>query len=118
MRVWLGIAVAVAALAIVAGVTGIPAGAHHASAPFYDNTKSVEIDGEVTRFLFRNPHTFLFVESEDENGETIAWEIEMGTALSMSRRGWSPETIKVGDRVKAVGSRHVRRAPTACVVPS
>ncbi len=103
MRVWLGIAVAVAALAIAAGVTGIPAGAHHASAPFYDNTKSVEIDGEVTRFLFRNPHTFLFVESQGENGETIAWEIEMGTALSMSRRGWSPETIEVGDRIKAVG---------------
>ena len=53
MRVWLGIAVAVAALLIVAGVTGMPAGAHHASAPFYDKTKSVEIDGAVTRFLFR-----------------------------------------------------------------
>ncbi len=103
MRVWLWTTIAVAVLSIVTVVTRIPAGAHHASGPFYDNTKSVEIDGEVTRFLFRNPHSFLFVEAEGENGETINWEIEMGTALSMTNRGWSPDTIKVGDRIKAVG---------------
>ena len=76
----------------------------------------------MTRFLFRNPHTVLFVESQGENGETIAWEIEMGTALSMSRRGWSPETIEVGDRIKAVGQpstcaghlRHVLCRVDAC----
>ncbi|MCE2540874.1 MAG: hypothetical protein J4G16_10945 [Acidobacteria bacterium] len=55
------------------------------------------------RFLFRNPHSFLFLDGEDENGETIAWEVEMGTAVSMSRRGWTPQTIQVGDRIRVVG---------------
>ena len=32
-----------------------------------------------------------------------AWEVEMGGALSMGRRGWTPETIKVGDRIKVAG---------------
>ena len=103
MRVWWGIAVVMAALLAGAAVTGGPAVAHHASGPFYDSTKSVEVDGEVTRFLFRNPHSFVYLDAEGENGETISWEIEMGTALSMSRRGWSPDTIKVGDRIKVVG---------------
>ena len=103
MKVWLGTAVAVAAMSIVIVVTGVPAAAHHASAPFYDDTKSVEVDGEVTRFLFRNPHSFLYVDADGDGSETIGWEIEMGTALSMSRRGWSPDTITVGDRIKAVG---------------
>ena len=98
-----GTAVAVAAMSILALVTGMPAVAHHASAPFYDETKSVEVDGVVTRFLFRNPHSFLYVDTAGENGEMIGWEIEMGTALSMSRRGWSPDTIKVGDQIKVVG---------------
>ena len=31
------------------------------------------------------------------------WEIEMGAAVSMSRRGWTPETIKAGDEIKVVG---------------
>ena len=92
-----------AAVAIAIVLTGAPATAHHASAPFYDSTKSVEAVGTVTRFLFRNPHSFLFMDAEDASGETIQWEIEMGTAVSMSRRGWSPDTITVGDHIRAVG---------------
>ena len=92
-----------AAVAIAIVLTGAPATAHHASAPFYDSTKSVEAVGTVTRFLFRNPHSFLFLDGEGESGETIQWEIEMGTAVSMSRRGWSPDTITVGDHIRAVG---------------
>ena len=103
VRLLLWTTAALAAAAVATVVIDTPATAHHASAPFYDNTKSVEAIGTVTRFLFRNPHSFLFLDGEDANGETIQWEIEMGTAVSMSRRGWSPDTIKVGDRVRAVG---------------
>ncbi len=103
MRILILAAAALAAVAAVVFLTGAPADAHHASAPFYDNTKSVEAEGVVTRFLFRNPHSFLFLDGEDENGETIAWEVEMGTAVSMSRRGWTPQTIQVGDRIRVVG---------------
>ena len=103
MRILLWTAAALAATAAMVVMTDAPADAHHASAPFYDNTKSVEAEGVVTRFLFRNPHSFLFLDGEDENGETIAWEVEMGTAVSMSRRGWTPDTIQVGDRIRVVG---------------
>lgn len=97
--------VAAVALVIAAAfvMTGAPAVAHHASAPFYDNTKSVEAVGTVTKFVFRNPHSFLYVDAADGNGQTIAWEIEMGAAVSMSRRGWTPDTIKVGEEIKVVG---------------
>jgi len=103
VKVWLWVAAVATAVAAIIIAVDVSVDAHHASAPFYDNTKSAEVNGEVTRFLFRNPHSFLFVDAEGENGETVAWEIEMGTAIMMSRRGWSPDTIKVGDRIKAVG---------------
>ena len=57
----------------------------------------------VQRFVFRNPHSFLYVEARDEDGNTVEWEIEMGASVSMSRRGWTPDTIKVGDDIKVVG---------------
>ena len=98
---WL-VAVGMMAVAVTA-IAWVPVGAHHASAPFYDGTKSVEADGVVTRFVFRNPHSFLYVDAEGDAGEMIAWEIEMGAAVMMSRRGWTPDTIKVGDRIKVVG---------------
>ena len=103
MKVWHWVAAIAVAAVVGASVGHVPAIAHHASAPFYDNTKSVEAVGVVTRFVFRNPHSFLYVDGTDENGETIAWEIEMGAAVMMGRRGWTPDTIRAGDRIRAVG---------------
>ena len=98
MKVLLWIVAGVAVL-----VTGTPALAHHASGPFYDNEKRVEAIGTVTKFVFRNPHSFLYVDAPNADGQMIAWEIEMGASVSMSRRGWTPETIKAGDQIKVVG---------------
>ncbi len=84
-------------------ITGLPAEAHHNSAPFYDDTRSVEIVGIVSKFSFRNPHSFVFVDGENEDGETVQWEVELGAAVSMSRRGWTRETIRIGDPIRAVG---------------
>ena len=95
-------AIAVAAVVRLV-VSDAPAHAHHASAPFYDDTKEVAAIGVVQRFIFRNPHSFLYVEATGEDGETIEWEIEMGAAVSMSRRGWTPDTIKSGDEIRVVG---------------
>ena len=83
-------------------ITGVPAQAHHNSAPFYDPTKRVEVVGVVTEFHFQNPHSFIFIEGENEAGETVEWEVELGAAVSMSRRGWTPETIRIGDPIRAV----------------
>ena len=92
---------AVAALALVLART--PAAAHHSSAPFYDDTQRVEAVGTVARFLFRNPHSFLFIAGRTESGVAVEWEVELGAAVSMRRSGWTPETIKAGDPIKAVG---------------
>ena len=99
---WISSLAAVVVLGLA--ITGLPAEAHHASAPFYDDTKDVEVIGTVTRFNFRNPHSFIFIEEENEAGEMVEWEVEMGPAVSMSRRGWNRETIKAGDAIRAVGN--------------
>jgi hypothetical protein len=92
------------ALAIVGLIlTRTPARAHHSSAPFYDDTKRVEAVGTVERFLFRNPHSFIFIRGDSGSGQTVEWEVELGAAVSMRRSGWTPETIKAGDMIKATG---------------
>ena len=101
VRVLLWIVAAGGAVAVL--VTGVPAIAHHASGPFYDPEKRVEAVGIVTKFVFRNPHSFLYVDAPNAEGTMTAWEIEMGASVSMSRRGWTPDTIKAGDQIKVVG---------------
>jgi hypothetical protein len=93
----------VVVVAIGLAVSWGPVDAHHASAPFYDDTKSVEAVGTVSRFVFRNPHSFLFIDGPNADGETVEWEVELGAAVSMRRQGWTPETIRAGDPIKAVG---------------
>ena len=99
---WASSLAAVVVLGFV--VTGFPAEAHHNGAPFYDDAKEVEVIGTVVRFNFRNPHSFIFIQAENEDGEMVEWEVELGAAVSMSRRGWTRETIKAGDAIRAVGN--------------
>ena len=104
MRLFLWISSLCGVLGVGLLIAGAPVDAHHASGPFYDETKSVEAIGVVTNFTFRNPHSFIYVDSTNENGETISWEVEMGAAVSMSRRGWTPDTILAGDQIRVVGA--------------
>lgn len=42
--------------------------AHHSFATHYDATKSTQLTGVVTRFDFRSPHAFIFMNVSNEGG--------------------------------------------------
>ena len=54
---------------------------HHSSVGIYDEENLVEIEGVVTSLRWRNPHPTFTVEVEDENGESVEWEIETGSVV-------------------------------------
>ena len=66
-----------------------PLSAHHASAPFYDPEDRVSIEGSITRFVFRNPHAFLFIDVTGDSGQTEEWQVELGAPVSLRRVGWT-----------------------------
>ena len=82
-----------------------PVVAHHSAAAAYDETKRVEAQGTVTRVLVKNPHSWVFLESADDKGQKIEWQIEMGGAPSMA---WTKDALPIGTVVKVVG--HPSRA--------
>ena len=64
----------------------------------------MELVGEVSRVLWRNPHPRLMLEVANENGEVDEWEIELsGSLQSYARGGIDRDFFKVGDAVKAAG---------------
>ena len=83
---------------IVAPVFG-----HHASTPFYDPDRQVEVEGTVTRFVFRNPHAFLYIDVTEASGEVVEWQVELGAPVSLRRTGWTPDTVSVGTMVRVSG---------------
>ena len=100
MRVLLG-----AFLAAVAG----GAHGHHAQAPFFDQDRTVEVRGTVVRWIFKNPHPVLEVETENEQGQKVVWAVQFAPATVLAKRGWTDQTFKPGDAVVATG--HPSRAP-------
>lgn len=77
---------------------GVSAQAHHSHAMF-DHDREVTITGKVSDLVFTNPHVFLYVDVEDENGEVVKYWIEMSNIPNMIRRGIGARTFKAGDVV-------------------
>ena len=91
--------------AVMAGVLASAPGvaAHHSSAAAYDSTKTVEAQGTVTQVLLRNPHTFIFLESTDETGQKVQWQIEMQASATLLSQGWTKDTVTYGMVLKVSG---------------
>jgi uncharacterized protein DUF6152 len=87
-----------------ATVLGIRAYAHHSFAATYFEDKKVTIEGDLVQFLYRNPHSFVHVESKDANGETVRWAVEWGAGGQLGQQGVTRETLKPGDHVVVVGN--------------
>lgn len=75
-----------------------PVAAHHSDAAL-DMTALVTLEGTVTEHSLRNPHSYIVIEVTDDSGEPVQWELQMGSAISVSRRGWTRDTLSLGDRV-------------------
>jgi hypothetical protein len=73
--------------------------AHHSFATHYDASRSMELSGVVTSFDFRSPHSFIFVDVENENGDVTSWEVELHSVPVLTRMGFSATTFEPGDRI-------------------
>ncbi len=82
-----------------------PASAHHAFAAVFDGEDAIEVTGTVVKLEWMNPHTWFYVEVENDDGSTARWAFEMGSPNGLIRRGWSRKTLQVGHEVKISGYR-------------
>ena len=77
-----------------------PMFAHHGTSE-YDMKKTVTLTGIITAFDWSNPHCLVHIDVMGDSGEIRHWTLEMSPTFSMSRRGWSKDTLKLGDEVSA-----------------
>ena len=77
--------------------------AHHSFAVFFDGEKSVAITGVVKEFQFVNPHGLIRLLVQNKDGTTEEWKIETNSPSILRRRGWAPDSLKVGEKVTIDG---------------
>ena len=82
-----------------------PAAAHHSFAAEFDADSPIEITGTVTNVEWANPHTFFYIDVKNESGEYENWALELGSPNGLMRRGWTRNTLKLGEVVTVTGSR-------------
>jgi len=75
--------------------------AHHSFAMF-DVTKEQIVIGRVLRWAFNNPHSWLYIEVEDEQGNKQTWGFEGAAQVHAMRQGVNGTTFKPGELVKVV----------------
>jgi len=73
--------------------------AHHSTAAF-DMTRAHTVSGEVTRFLWANPHSYIQLEA---NGQP--WRLEIEAVNLLRRYGWTKDSLKSGDKISCTGAR-------------
>jgi len=69
----------------------------------YDVTRSLRLQGAVTRVEWTNPRAFLFVDVKDGAGTVTNWAVEFGNPLELEARGWKKTSVAIGDVVRVDG---------------
>jgi len=80
-------------------VAARPALAHHAFVAQYDASKSVTLQGVVTKVEWTNPHARFYVDVKDQSGSVTNWNLELASPNALRRLGWTRDILKPGDKV-------------------
>lgn len=89
---------------------GAVAHAHHSFTAVYDARSTIEIEGQVVQFLFRNPHSVVHVLAPDGSGEMTRWAVEWQGATALGAGGVSAKSLRPGDPVIITGNPGRNRA--------
>lgn len=78
--------------------------AHHSFAATFDGATIEEVEGVVTSVKWSNPHVLFTLQTTNETGQEITYEVE-GHSLSLMRRMQIPsDAIAVGETIRVAGN--------------
>jgi Family of unknown function (DUF6152) len=70
--------------------------AHHSVAGVFDNAKRARLTGTITRIEWINPHTYIYLDVKDENGEITTWRLESLPTAMLRKAGLTSQMLMGG----------------------
>ena len=67
-------------------------------------TKQVSLQGTVEKWVWSNPHSWLYIRVVKADGSQEVWGLEAGSTGMLSRSGWGAYDMKPGDKVTVMAA--------------
>jgi len=93
VRTWLLVGIGVALLCA-------PAQGHHSFAEYYIESDTIEVEGEVLEFQFKNPHSWIHIMGQETFGGRKPYAAEWASVSRLERDGITAKTLRPGDVVR------------------
>ncbi|HEY5622460.1 MAG TPA: DUF6152 family protein [Gammaproteobacteria bacterium] len=88
--------------------------AHH-SHTNYLTTEFIHLEGVVAEMHWMNPHTWIYLEVTNDDGEPTIWVLEGASPAELMREGWEPDSVREGDSI-SVRCHQLRDRSNGCLL--
>jgi hypothetical protein len=85
---------------MVVAVSRVPLLAHHSFAVYYIEADTIDIEGEVVEFQYKNPHSVIFVQGTEGFGQPKLYAAEWVSVSQLERSGIPKNFFKPGDQLR------------------
>lgn len=77
---------------------------HHSFSDYYLEADTIEIEGEVVEFQYKNPHSWIHVQAQDPFGRQKIYSGEWVSVSRLEREGITKDFLRVGDQLRVWAS--------------
>ncbi len=86
--------------ALVLSMLGAPPASSHHSTAMFDWGKERTLEGTVDKFMWTQPHSWIWFNVTTKDGKTEQWGLEGMSPSWLGRHGWTKRSLAHGDKVK------------------
>ena len=74
--------------------------AHHSFAVYYIEADTIDVEGDVVEFQYKNPHSWIFVQGREGSGPAKIYACEWTSVSQLERAGITKTFFKPGDSLR------------------